>query len=210
LGAKDVFLAGASLVIGPMVIILFFLQFTTNIFTDKGKEREKLEALNNQLAENFQAEIVQALRQLKIVKKELDNQETDFLKKHDTILDLLCKDLQICGYEHGSQVIINSFWVHPFCRHNFPYFNSIFCANDQGEIGIYLSSEKEPQRINSLSHRRYVMDIIQDKGILFNGDTIAFESIRSVTDGNYELGLGIASGNNTYPTLATSFSSVSM
>ncbi|HLT06842.1 MAG TPA: hypothetical protein VK014_04905 [Cyclobacteriaceae bacterium] len=210
LGAKDVFLAGASLVIGPMVIILFFLQFTTNIFTDKGKEREKLEALNNQLAENFQAEIVQALRQLKIVKKELDNQETDFLKKHDKILDLLCKDLQNCGYEHGSQVIINSFWVHPFCRDNFPYFNSIFWANDQGEIGIYLSSEKEPQRINSLSHRRYVMDIIQDKGILFNGDTIAFESIRSVTDGNYELGLGIASGNNTYPTLATSFSSVSM
>src|SRR5690606_16839343 len=183
---------------------------TTNIFTDKGKEREKLEALNNQLAENFQAEIVQALRQLKIVKKELDNQETDFLKKHDKILDLLCKDLQNCGYEHGSQVIINSFWVHPFCRDNFPYFNSIFWANDQGEIGIYLSSEKEPQRINSLSHRRYVMDIIQDKGILFNGDTIAFESIRSVTDGNYELGLGIASGNNTYPTLATSFSSVSM
>src|SRR5690606_24347449 len=28
LGAKDVFLAGASLVIGPMVVILFFLKFT--------------------------------------------------------------------------------------------------------------------------------------------------------------------------------------
>lgn len=54
------------------------------------------------------------------------------------------------------------------------------------------------------------MDIIQDQGILFDGHTIAFESIRSVTDGNYELGLGIPSGNTAYPTLATSFSSVSM
>src|SRR5690606_13976340 len=109
-----------------------------------------------------------------------------------------------------QQVIFRNFWNHPICRDNFPYFNSIFWANNRGQVTVYLSSEKDPQRINSLSHRSYVMDIIQNHGILFNERTIAFESIRSVTDGNYELGLGIPSENEAYPTLATSFSSVSM
>src|SRR5690606_16771649 len=114
-----------------------------------------------------------------------------------------------------KQIIFNNFWNHPICRDNFPYFNSIFWATNRGEVAVYLSSEKDPQRINSLSHRNYVMDIIRHQGILFRGDTlkkdtIAFESIRSVTDGNYELGLGIPSGNPAYPILATSFSSVSM
>src|SRR5690606_32112910 len=64
--------------------------------------------------------------------------------------------------------------------------------------------------ISSLNHRSYVMDIVRERGIWYNDDIIAFESIRSVTDGNYELGLGIPSKNKAYPVLATSFSSVSL
>src|SRR5690606_38157476 len=209
LGAKDVFLAGASLVVGPMVLILFYLLFTTNIFTDKENEREKLETLNHQLAGNFRSEISHALAQLNIVKAQVDDSLT-FPLKHEKIAKALGKTLKETFSREDRQIIFNNFWRHPFCRDNFPYFNSIFWATNRGEVAVYLSSEKDPQRINSLSHRSYVMDIIRDQGILFDGDTIAFESIRSVTDGNYELGLGIPSGNAAYPTLATSFSSVSM
>ena len=210
LGAKDVFLAGASLVVGPTVVILFFLLFTTNIFTDRDEEKDKLKALNNKLAENFRSEISDALLQLDSVKAKLDNKETDYLKKHDKILSLFRKNRKSTAYKSRDQVIVNNFWSDSIYINYLPYFNSIFWADSLGQIGVYLSNEKEPQRINSLSHRSYVMDIIRDRGILFNGDTIAFESIRSVTDGNYELGLGIPSGNTKYPTLATSFSSVSM
>lgn len=209
LGAKDVFLAGASLVVGPMVLILFYLLFSTNVFTDKEKEKEKLETLNHKLAENFRSEISRALGQLNIVKAEVNNNLT-FPLDHQKIAKALGKKLEEVFFMEDKQIIFNNFWTHPFCRDNFPYFNSIFWATNRGEVALYLSSEKDPQRINSLSHRSYVMDIIRDQGILFDGDTIAFESIRSVTDGNYELGLGIPSGNAAYPTLATSFSSVSM
>lgn len=209
LGAKDVFLAGASLLVGPMVLILFYLLFTTNIFTDKENEREKLETLNHQLAGNFRSEISHALAQLNIVKAQVDDSLT-FPLKHEKIAKALGKTLKETFSREDRQIIFNNFWRHPFCRDNFPYFNSIFWATNRGEVAVYLSSEKDPQRINSLSHRSYVMDIIRRQGILFNADTIAFESIRSVTDGNYELGLGIPSGNPAYPLLATSFSSISM
>src|SRR5690606_29696010 len=50
LGSRDVFLAGIALVVGAMVLILFFLLFTTNIFSDKQEEEGKLMALNEQLS----------------------------------------------------------------------------------------------------------------------------------------------------------------
>lgn len=209
LGAKDVFLAGGSLVIGPMVVILFFLLFTTNIFTDRDKEKDKLKKFNNQLAENFRSELSHALCQLDILKTTVD--DTFILPlDHQKISKALGKNPNDIFLKDNQQIIFNNFWQNPICHDNFPYFNSIFWANNVGKVILYLSSEKDPQRINSLSHRSYVMDIVRDQGILYEGRTIAFESIRSVTDGNYELGLGIPSGNTAYPILATSFSSVSM
>ena len=209
LGAQDVFLAGGSLVIGSMVVILFFLLFTTNIFTDKEKEECQLKKLNNKLARNFRGELSHALCQLDIIKTTVDN--TFILPlDHQKISKALGKNPSDIFLKDNQQIIFNNFWQNPICHDNFPYFNSIFWANNVGKVILYLSSEKDPQRINSLSHRSYVMDIVRDQGILYEGRTIAFESIRSVTDGNYELGLGIPSDNTAYPILATSFSSVSM
>jgi hypothetical protein len=205
LGAKDVFLAGACMVVGPPVVILFFLLITTNIFADKRVEKDQLAQLNDKIIIDFKKELKNAIQQLSDVKATISS-------------DFVAADIATLK----EQPFFNQFAQNPNSYFttttaqrdslfkSFGYFNSIFWTDRLGHIAIYLSSEKNPRLISSLSHRNYVMDLIRGRGILFEKDTIAFESIRSVTDGNYELGLGIASENKAFPILATSFSSVSL
>ncbi len=205
LGAKDVFLAAASMVIGPMVVILFFLLFTTNIFTDKQIEQDKLKQLNNKIINDFKKELKSTIEQLNEVKQKIPS---DFVAADTAGIP---KNPFFSPFPRiSNSYFTTTVWRSNSLNDSFRYFNSIFWADRLGKVGIYLSSEKNPKKINSLSHRTYVMDIIRGQGISFDNNTVAFESIRSVTDGNYELGLGIPSGNKAFPVLATSFSSASL
>lgn len=206
LGAKDVFWAGVSLVLSPMVLILFFLLFTMNIFTDKHTEEWKLKTLNNRLILNLEKEMTNTLLQLRQAK----NCFTPSLSENERISqEFHCKELYDKDGEI-DQVIFTDVWDNVLWEPNFRYFNSIFWTDTLGNIKIYLSSERDPPRIGSLAHRKYITNIITGNGIRYKEGTLAFESIRSVSDGNYEIGVGIPSGNAALPVLATSFSSVSL
>lgn len=93
---------------------------------------------------------------------------------------------------------------------NFRYYNSMFWLDEKGSVKIYISSEKEPIKFTDLSHRKYVMDVANGEANSLHGKDFVFESIRSVTDGNYEIGLGIPSKIKGLEVFATSFSSASL
>ncbi|WP_162633057.1 PDC sensor domain-containing protein [Echinicola strongylocentroti] len=95
--------------------------------------------------------------------------------------------------------------------HHFNYFNSIFWCSPDGKIRIYISSEGNPEKVTDLSHRKYIMKVANNETRLFKRQQPLFmESIRSVSDGNYEIGIGIPSGIDPLPVLAVSFSSASL
>ena len=202
LGAKDVFLAGASLVLTPTVLVFFFFLFIANISSDKSREEPNLKKLNEQLTENFKTELSNALTQLKLAQDSLHTDLSTIRARFGTEKPYRNNPTGQYAFPHAWK---NSLW-----REDFKYFNSIFWTDRQGIIKIYLSSEEDPTKIDSLGYRNYIMDIVRGKGIQFNGQTIAFESIRSVSDGNYEMGLGIPSQDPELPVLATSFSMVSL
>ena len=200
---KDVLFAGVSLVIGPTILILFFLFFTTNILSDDKKEKDKLEELSGRLSKNFNTEIANAVEQLKFVKATLppDLVNNDSLAK----FPFFC-ELETAKFAHSfKNVRPNDTW-----NKKFRYFNSIFWTDSLGTIQIYLSSEKDPNQIISLNHRKYIMNIVNAQYLNYKRDSIAIESIRSVSDGNYEIGVGMVSGHKRFPVLATSFSLVSL
>ena len=202
LGARDVFLAGASLILTPTIVVLFFFLFLTNIFSDKPHEESRLMRLNQQLATNFKTEVGNALNQLTKVR---DSLPVDLF----WIRQQFGREKTYIKNPYGQHVFPNA-WKNEFWNDNFKYFNSIFWTDKAGIIKIYLSSEENPTKIDSLGHRTYIMDIIKGKGVSFKGETLAFESIRSVSDGNYEIGIGIPSENPDLPVLATSFSLLSL
>ncbi|WP_137403765.1 PDC sensor domain-containing protein [Echinicola rosea] len=95
--------------------------------------------------------------------------------------------------------------------HRFQYFNSIFWCSPDGKIRIYISSEGNPDKVTDLSHRKYIMKVANKETRLYKREQPLFmESIRSVSDGNYEIGIGIPSGIDSLPVLAASFSSASL
>ncbi|QDH80491.1 hypothetical protein FKX85_16150 [Echinicola soli] len=95
--------------------------------------------------------------------------------------------------------------------HHFKYFNSIFWCSPDGKIRIYISSEGAPEKVTDLSHRKYIMKVANNEARRFKrGQPLFMESIRSVSDGNYEIGIGVPSGIDSLPVLAVSFSSASL
>lgn len=198
---KDVFLTGVSLVLGPAIIILLFLFYTTNMHSDKQLEKQKLVNLNQRLSENFNSELMNTIKQLNAAKYEVPNG----LGAHSFFP--LTQPLEEGKFKQYvlKDALNRGNWIK-----DFRYFNSIFWTDSIGNIRIYLSSEKKPHQIRSLNHREYVMNISNGNYLEFNGNSIAFESIRSVSDGNYEIGLGMVSGRKDLPVLAASFSLASL
>jgi len=89
----------------------------------------------------------------------------------------------------------------------FGHSKATFWASREGQAMMTLSSYKEPSYAQNLRHRRYLMDIVEDKHVMFHDSIpLAVESIRSVNDGSYEVGVGFRSGCDTcdLPVLAIS------
>lgn len=221
LSLKDIFLTGVSISLLPTVLILVIMFFTYH-FGHIGTQTEKnLEDFHSKIIQNFNSELTNITNLLGHIRKEInsdtvkidssnftrDLSNLEFFKNIDTI--------------HSGKANINYYAaVKNFKSNSLPhkidknssykYFNSIFWCDPNGKIRIYLSNEKEPNLIYDLSHRNYVMDIPNKNTFKFNGENISFESIRSVSDGNYEMGLGLESGVDSLPVLATSLSLVSI
>lgn len=216
LNRVDVFLTGVSLVIAPSILILFSL-FYSNLLSDRSIEKDKLTYLNKKLNKNFQSEIDKAIIKCKDLNNQLfDNLDLERMKdtKNSKIEFKNNSPFKNLGEFKDDRYEITDAWDKDILKNgsksDFRYFNSIFWTDPTGKVKIIINSKNEFTSPQYLNHRRYVMDIANDNILNYKNHKIAIESIRSVLDGNYEIGLGIDSGHKKIPVLATSFSLASL
>jgi hypothetical protein len=78
------------------------------------------------------------------------------------------------------------------------HIKSAFWADANGNSRVVLSAFKKPSYGQTLKHRKYLMNIVNGKPTHFRGKSgdyeLAIESIKSVNDGSYEVGIGMSTG----------------
>ncbi|QCK15168.1 hypothetical protein [Mangrovivirga cuniculi] len=165
---RDVTLTGFSLIFGPALFIIMIFFINSNFIHNKYEQRDALKRLNYKLEENLNEEINSAIIQA----KSIDNRRDDLLEENK--------------YRYDADSLLLEF--------NYQYFNAIFWTDIRANL-LYLVSFESYENIYvpNLMHRKYVRGPLTDEGYLFksNGNKATLESIRSVTDGNYEVGLGM-------------------
>ncbi|MCX2744174.1 cache domain-containing protein [Mangrovivirga sp. M17] len=191
---RDVSMTGISLVVGSSILVIMLIFFINNFYEIRSHVKDDLKNLNSAIAKSFKNELDVAIDQMiKLDKIEELKYSTEFDIKEE---------------QHHYKTSP----ANPILNDNFNYFNSIFWADSKGNLLKLITFEKDPKKIPNLSHRKYVTGPITGKGIKYSGGKIPayIESIRSVTDGNYEIGMGAKTVNDTLPVMATSFSSATV
>ncbi len=221
LSLKDIFFTGVSISLLPTVLILVILFFTYH-FGNIGKQtKSNLEHIHFKIENNFKEELKNVTNLLSEIKQNINKEISTIDSSNFTN-----KIRKLSFFEHSSEIDSVSKKIKYYTafrnfkseslppqideQSKYKYFNSIFWCDPKGKIRIYLSNEKNASLLYDLSHRNYVMDIPNGNTFNYNGQNISFESIRSVSDGNYEMGLGMESGIDSLPVLATSLSLVSI
>jgi len=83
---------------------------------------------------------------------------------------------------------------------DYKHLKAAFWADESAQLMILLSGFHQPSYVQDLSHRYYLTNILNKKPDIFYDTSnvkreIAIESIKSVNDGSYEVGVGMATGN---------------
>ncbi|SMD32894.1 hypothetical protein SAMN04488029_1254 [Reichenbachiella faecimaris] len=217
---SDIFLTGISIVMGTAILLILFLFYSSNLIYEQENQERKLGRLADRVSDGFYQELDSMLDRMKFIRNQTDN-KLDILHSSDQMggkaklesIDFL-KDFELGHYDAVSNF---------FCLKNahlswedYGYANLYFWTDSKARMKIQLSPRSEVSKTGpDLSHRSYVMDIINKEPIVYSReslstsgvqdkDTIAIESIRSVLDGTYEIAIGIPSGNEKYPVLARS------
>lgn len=205
---SDAFLTGVALIAGPSILIALSIAIIGHSFHTPKNQYHVLNSLSEKVEQNFRSETRKSIDQLRCVRL-LGKQPTQIVNSLKPFFPELS--------DSNKLKLVGNVWKRPsadstflFNSTPFQYFNSIFWTDSSANIELFLSNEKNPSWVSNLAHRKYVMDIVNGRGMDYSGDTIAIESIRSVIDGAYEMGVGINSGVKDWPVLATSFSMASV
>ncbi len=102
-------------------------------------------------------------------------------------------DYPIQGYRVFESVILSDYV-------DYKHLKAAFWADDSAQLMILLSGFHQPSYVQDLSHRYYLTNILNKTPDIFYDTTgfrheIAIESIKSVNDGSYEVGIGKATGD---------------
>ncbi len=220
----DVIFSVISILIGPAVLMVFL--YTTLIFFggEKTKLNDNLKHLSSKIEENFRKEMTRMVYQLESFNArfgrlkdyskiepigknryrfELDPQS--LLLKNNFFTEYRQKDNnlnEVEGYRVFKEVIRDD-------SVEFKHLKATFWADDRARGLVVLSSFSRPGYAQKLDHRKYLTNILNGTPDIFkdaNGGVheIAPESIKSVTDGAYEIGVGMATGGKVLPVLAMS------
>lgn len=217
---KDVIFTGISVLIGPAVLLVFL--YTLLIFFGNGKEKldDNLEELSKKIELNFRNELHRLVNQIDF----LNTQFTDVSKKSDLVdrtftlapdsalINKFGKEMQdisdyskheVSGYKVFKDVVRND-------EIKFKHLKAAFWADSSARLLILLSAFNKPSYAQDLSHRKYLTNILENKPNYFKDSTntihkIAIESIKSVSDGSYEVGVGKSTAEKaTLPVMAIS------
>lgn len=216
---RDIVFSIASVLIGPAVFIVFVYTFIVFWRGNNIPEavRHNLKELSYSLENNFNEEIEVIAKQMKDLRVNYLNGEpariTDLKKlvNAERMKELAAGELAynpkiepLEDYYMGSDALNSSkSW-------DFEHFNYIFWADNKARSRVQLSTFIRPSYGQNLSHRKYLTNILENKPTTFTGKDstyqIAIESIKSVNDGTYEVGIGMPTDCNgcMLPVIATS------
>ncbi|PIB35249.1 hypothetical protein BFP72_07490 [Reichenbachiella sp. 5M10] len=216
---SDVFFAGTSIIIGSAVWILLFLFFTSNLSYEHSNQKEKLRRLNRRVHKGIHGELSAIIEQMNSIKNvthadvaHMQGADTvkvrEQIRKHPFFGQFEAPHLNrdITGFANISQ-------QGGGLLDRFPYSNGFFWTDTKGKMRVSLSNFTEPEKASlDLKHRQYITDIIKGEGMIYGEDSlmIAIESIRSITDGTYEVGVGMYSGNPALPVFAQHSTTVTL
>ncbi len=217
---KDVVFSVLSIIIGPAIFIVFLS--TTFVFLNFEKEhiQNHLALLSQNVESNFQKELEQINNQIDTLNKHffgvsdlsvIDAESNEF--KLDSVseirLNKLGKPINFKNnqYEIDGFKVIDSIIDSPSIT--FKHLKSAFWCSDKAKTLVFLSVFNHPAYFQDLSHRKYITNINDNKPNFYEDTSgkiheIAIESIKSVSDGSYEVGIGKSTEGRVLPVLAIS------
>lgn len=218
---KDVVFNIFSMLIGPALFIVFL--YTVQIFFGEESDqlRENLSLLSGKIEKNFQKEVSQIVWQIDTLNnfsEELDQQSVNYQKDSITLEMLkgvaLSDFLQVQPVDTGVRKFENKGYLayQEIDEARFDYYKhpkDAFWLTREGKVMVYLTLFTDPALPYDLRHRKYVMNIVNKDPSFFNDvndkrHEIGIESIKSVMDGSYEVGIGKATDEDFLPVLAIS------
>lgn len=216
---KDVLFTGVSVLIGPAVLLVFL--YTLLIFFGKEKTNieNNLKFLSTEIEVNLQKELHRLVNQI----DSLNTQFTNVIEKSDLVdkpfiiepdtalIKIFGSEMQdsanyskydVRGYKVFKDVVLKN-------EIEFKHLKAAFWADDSARLLILLSAFNKPSYAQDLSHRKYLTNILENKPNYFKDlsdsvHEIAIESIKSVSDGSYEVGVGKSTSGAALPVMAIS------
>ena len=167
----NVVFVGISLSFGPAILLLLHFTLVNYFFRNYSDLDEELVSLSNNIETNFRREIATLNRQ----KQAYDSALYGAIESKFNLDAILETELAPKYYK---------------------FFNYGFWANDKGKVKAQLSTFENAPFSGDLSHRKYVTETLTNPyHINYQGEDIDFmiESIRSVSDGSFEAGVGFRS-----------------
>lgn len=216
---RDIVFSIVSVLIGPAIFIVFaytLIIFINGSFIPKDTQ-ENLTNLSERIETNFNKELesmTSQMDQLKDVYFDSATSEKNTLGEFLNLVKLKEDFEDTLGFKTKQPNWVE-FLVYPDALSRgvldkFKHFNYIFWADDLARSRLVLSTFQTPSYGQDLSHRKYLTNIIDGNPIRFRGKKrdyeIAIESIKSVNDGTYEVGIGMSTGCDDclLPVIATS------
>lgn len=224
LHVKDVVFNIVSMLIGPALFIVFL--YTVQIFfgEDSRQFKQKLRDLSNKIEENFQRELSQVIDQadtLNYHSAELDTLVKSYAE--DSIFSFERLDSIGLSKLLGHPINPNKDTVRKFSNKGYLAYENVdedsllyykhpkdaFWLTAEGKVMVYLTQFDNPSFPYDLSHRNYVMNIVKGEPSYFTDinekdHEIGIESIKSVMDGAYEVGIGLTTNTDFLRVLAIS------
>ncbi len=221
---RDVMFNVISVLVGPAVFMIFLYTSLAFFGREKTKLHEKLKSKSIKIEYNFRQEMHMIVNQIDKLNIRFPNvinnsilRNSTFSLPKDNLLSSpkdsrvsLFKNVpqkdnnryEVSGYQVFEDVITND-------SIDFKHLKAAFWCDEKFRIMVLLSAFHEPGYAQDLGHRKYLTDIMDGKPSMFKDTSgkiheIAIESIKSVTDGSYEVGVGKKSGGSVLPITAIS------
>ena len=221
LHSRDVVFVLISVLIGPAIFLIFLYTTFISFGTNKNDLKKQLTDLSGRIEVNITNEMTLLMTQMNFLDDYLPgisqsskivdstfwiDDETDSILLNAFVGDEIFIENKSSNKIKGYRVyrdIMDSDLIF------FNHLKLFFWLTEKGEALIFLSNFHNPGYAQDLSHREYVMNIVDKNPTLFrdkNGKphNIAIESIKSVNDGSYEIGIGKDALGDSLPVMAVS------
>lgn len=231
---KDVAFAIFSVLVGPAVFLIFLYAFMSIFGKEQARVNHHLQKLSSKVEANFETEISEMVHQIKAVDARFPQVGDSSVLVDDSIdvagVDNLNK--YFVQYQMPEQTKNKHFsmvWTKNLSKTKpksvrgykifkdvtqrdiikFKHLKALFWCDSLARTMVVLSAFSKPSYAQDLHHRKYLTNIINSNPDIFedsreNKYKIAIESIKSVNDGAYEIGVGWGTGRKTLPVLAMS------